>query len=691
LKGPGVAENNKSSRLFYLLLPVAAFLPCWARNRCYFHDDLVMQYSHFRTFLADQILHGRFPLWDPYLLGGIPFFADPNAMAAYPLLYPTLLFPTVWGLNLFFMAHAALAAFGMDFLLRAFSLTPQARRAGAATFALSGFFWNEVVHPPILAAFCWLPWIFGFLERLAREGPRPRLCFGAGLASSLLFLSGNYQMSLTAFYGGVFFFILRKAAGGMERPPEAGWFRGTAWFLWGAFPLFLWLIPSLEWILHSTRFHDSWDYKSFNADFSVEPSFIWRFLFPLNPMGRVFLPYRDYLDNAGYLGIWAPILAAAGFRRGLRRGLPWVFLALGGLAMALGSHLPLHFWACRWLPGLRYLRSPVRFLCLYALGGSFLVAEGYETVRESAFFHRVRGALPFLFFTPLLAAAWTVWTPGPPSNFQVAPRMPFLPELRKELGTERVLIQGDRIPYETLAGSRRYWARFPEDSACVLPLHAANGYNPLQLREYGEITALPFGTFCRLMAVGGILTGEGGFSGGGFREQDWPPFRFLKGGKAPLVWAVSDWRVLDRGDAELAAMGAPGFDPYRTACLSAPLGGEAAGAENSKGAVEWEETADFPGGERFRVRLRHKSLVLFSEVMYPGWRAWMDGSPAPIHTADRLLRALVIPAGWHTIRFSYRPWWEGVLGVLALFWVLASLGAWGFAAKSGFDPRSFFR
>jgi uncharacterized membrane protein YfhO len=46
-------------------------------------------------------------------------------------------------------------------------------------------------------------------------------------------------------------------------------------------------------------------------------------------------------------------------------------------------------------------------------------------------------------------------------------------------------------------------------------------------------------------------------------------------------------------------------------------------------------------------------VVRVSDTWYPGWKARLDGQPAPLYRADYILKAVVVPPGTHEVEIYY--------------------------------------
>jgi hypothetical protein len=122
----------------------------------------------------------------------------------------------------------------------------------------------------------------------------------------------------------------------------------------------------------------------------------------------------------------------------------------------------------------------------------------------------------------------------------------------------------------------------------------------------------------------------------------------------PRAYVVYRTRPAPEAAALLAAISADGFDPLVESYVegesglalaaSAPERGSAARiVVDAERVVEIEATLERPG------------VVVLADSFYPGWRASVDGTPAPILATNHLFRGVPAPAGTHRVRFEYLP------------------------------------
>ena len=63
-----------------------------------------------------------------------------------------------------------------------------------------------------------------------------------------------------------------------------------------------------------------------------------------------------------------------------------------------------------------------------------------------------------------------------------------------------------------------------------------------------------------------------------------------------------------------------------------------------------------PDFREYKCKSSVPATLVFSEVWYPhGWKAYIDGEPAPLFRANYILRAINVPRGTHTIRMVFDP------------------------------------
>lgn len=55
------------------------------------------------------------------------------------------------------------------------------------------------------------------------------------------------------------------------------------------------------------------------------------------------------------------------------------------------------------------------------------------------------------------------------------------------------------------------------------------------------------------------------------------------------------------------------------------------------------------------VNLVEPGLLVIADTYYPGWTAWVDGTPAPIYPANHLFRAVPVSPGTHRVELRYEP------------------------------------
>ena len=85
-----------------------------------------------------------------------------------------------------------------------------------------------------------------------------------------------------------------------------------------------------------------------------------------------------------------------------------------------------------------------------------------------------------------------------------------------------------------------------------------------------------------------------------------------------------------------------------------------------------------PNDVQIDVQTPGGGLLVLTDRYFPGWHAYVDGSPARIYRTDYLFRGVPVGAGSHHVEFRYRPWTfelgggMTLLGLVVLAWLVAA-------------------
>jgi hypothetical protein len=197
-----VSNKLRSLGIPALLLaaPLVFFHRLFLMGETFLLRDLFDWFYPWRTFAADSLARGDFPLWNPYSYMGTPFLANMQSGLLYPPNVVFWLFDFPDAMRLFLIIQFALAAWFMYLLLRALSCRLSSSLTGALGYAYGGWMVVHIEFPNKLAAAAWLPLIVLGVVRWRQGRPLAGLVLGA-LATACCVTAGYPQTTFTVMLG----------------------------------------------------------------------------------------------------------------------------------------------------------------------------------------------------------------------------------------------------------------------------------------------------------------------------------------------------------------------------------------------------------------------------------------------------------------------------------------------------------
>ena len=384
------------------------------RETFFYRDFGVFGYP-LAQYHRDSFWRGELPLWNPLNNCGLPFLAQWNTLALYPLSIIYLLFPLSWSLGVFNLAHMFLAGLGMYFLARRWTANPFAACVAVAAFAFNGFTWHCLMWPNNIAAIGWMPWVILATERAWTLGGRSIIL--AALAGAMQMLAGAPEVIFltwvilgTLWLAGLAGLKVSTA----PSPSSAGLkllrFASVVALVAGLAAAQL--IPFLDLLQHSHR-----DAGFSDSGWAMPVSGLGNFLVPLFHCFKaglgVFVQYDQYWTSSHYVGVGVIAFMLVALWRA-RSGSVYFLAAVAivSVTMALGTSGGLYSVVKTVLPQLGFMRYPIKFvvpamlaLPLLAGFGAAWAETGGDSRRARVTFTTV-GAVLLALIALIVLLAW---------------------------------------------------------------------------------------------------------------------------------------------------------------------------------------------------------------------------------------------------------------------------------------------
>lgn len=341
-------------------------------------SDMIPMGYMMRQVVADHWkATGSIPLWDPYILCGLPVVDAMHGDLFYPVSVFYLLMPLHKALGYKILVHVWLAGITMYFLLRTLGLRRRSSFIGGLAYMVAPYFLSLTYagHDAKMFVTALFPLCVMLLERLLRE-PRLLYCGLFGGSVGLLLLTSHPQMAYFASWGLGIYLVCNLRRLARNRVLARALLLTLVAIVLG---VGIGCVQFLPTYFYTTNFSPRTGgvSLSFATSWSLHPEEILSLLYPS------FVGYLDAYWGRNYFklntespGSLILLLAIGGFillvrRRGM---LPWLVLFVFCPIYALGAHTPLFKAIFYGIPVARFLRAPSIIMFMFSCATAVLAA-----------------------------------------------------------------------------------------------------------------------------------------------------------------------------------------------------------------------------------------------------------------------------------------------------------------------------
>jgi Bacterial membrane protein YfhO len=620
-------------------------------------NDLYPYYFPQKTFYADRLRAGEFPLWNNLVGHGYPVIGESQTGAYYPF-HPVLYsrFDVNTAYNAVQLIHYVLAFVFTWMFARRIGTS----RTGAVLAALIytyGWFPVRIGLEWAILGGAWLPAALWAAESCLSTG-RLRYAVALTMALAVQLLAGHYNIAfitlllLAVYVPGRLWFARTNRPFSRDsessersaplRKASESRLNGVTVFVAVALAFGLaaiQLVPTWELKQHSQRtivadgYHPTQGHLP--AEYLLQTVAPWHYyagdidqrLREMTPEG---FARTNKVEAHLYFGLASVALILFGLCSGCllrdRRWLLWGAIALVFTILCTGRLVPV----TRHLPGFGYFEGPGRFGIATTFAVALLAAASWDRLADYAR-GSTRCVLFAVVFGLIAADLWWVGRTVRAGNTFLVEQPPVLS--RKQSPVRRILLESKPPPRLFSRGANTPTLLGVASTPTYLGLSPAAYFDPKltipQPAPLGREISPEQIDWLQKAGVTHVLSFEP------LEDSKWPVTR---------VWAGTD-PLLNRAWARREPL-----------YLYELKGG--------RGRLSWLKPADDKttaireySANRVVAEVASNSggALVLTDLAYPGWEVTIDGDLAESQTIDGMYRGVKVPPGKHAVIWSYRP------------------------------------
>ncbi|WP_347839205.1 YfhO family protein [uncultured Draconibacterium sp.] len=645
--------------------------------------DFVDAYLPARYFFSEAVLNNSFPFWNPYMLYGVPFYADLVSVfnPEFWIVANTFGYSNIT-LQYVFLVYVFLAGICFRYFLRTLASNELTALSLSIAYMLSGFTVGHAQHLGFIIGYALMPLVVASYLQFAK-GLNSKSLLRFSLVFLLMVFASYPGLTIITIYLLLVFFVYYLFQKGNEKKVVKSFLMQhilvAAIVLAGSTVLIVAFVQAKPFL---ERYSGLTLEATLLNPFTVQS--FWSLLFPLAcTSDQAYFQTDPSMSNA-YFGLFGLLLFLQAFSVKVKNKLSLVFLfsAISCGLVALGDGFYLRQFLFDYFPFMNLFKYPAIFraVCIFgfltyaALNVNLENFSATEKKRHTAF----TGFLILFVLSVIIYSL--VKTEAGLNTFDL--KQLITPGNRALSRQQALIVQGVVQIILLVAWFFVFAGSAKKRAVLLVLLFAADGIVSTQFNQKhtvtGNVDPVEFSNYLKSEPKGFPIPGKQAIGANSdhaaSNEFTWKnnnvfpkrvtfdglvsfktdAYYHLTGNYPKLLEAMKKQPVLFFTDDVRALADTIGLGK-RTVLLAKE------DFNSLKGRALKTETTDqmsinsySPNHIQLQTETKHEQLLVFQQNYFSGWQVFVDGNKQTLFKSNFALMSVLLPAGKHLLEFRYR-------------------------------------